>query len=109
MGVSFGIAGDQVHGLDRGEVMADRTDAAQALHRDRDLPIGAALDENFKTAKLDDVQTDLMDLVVGVEEQRDLAVALDPCDGVDGDAAQRFRPFGGFQSGHVRPQSKRKD
>jgi hypothetical protein len=36
--------------------MADRADAAQALHHHRHLPVGPALDEDLEAAELDDVQ-----------------------------------------------------
>ena len=48
-----------VHGLGRGQVVADRADAAQPLHEHRDLPVGAALDEPLEAAELDDVQARL--------------------------------------------------
>jgi hypothetical protein len=85
-----------VQRLGGGEVVRDRADAAQALHHDRHFPVGPALDEFFEAAEFDDVQAHLMHLVVVVEQDGDLAVALDPRHGIDGDAAQlsggwRFR------------------
>ena len=82
-------------------MVADRADAAQPLHHDRNLPIGAAFDKSLEAAKFDDVQADLMDLVVVVEQDRDLAVTFDAGDRIDGDAAQFFGMGGGFESGHV--------
>jgi hypothetical protein len=79
-----------VQRLGGGEVVRDRADAAQALHHDRHFPVGAALDEFFEAAEFDDVQAHLMHLVVVVEQDGDLAVALDPRHGIDGDAAQLF-------------------
>ncbi len=73
-----------------GEVVRDRADAAQALHHDRHFPVGAALDELFEAAEFDDVQAHLLHLVVVVEQDGDLAVALDARHGIDGDAAQLF-------------------
>ena len=90
------VAGDGVHRLDGGEMVADRADAAQPLHRHRNLPIGPALDEGFEAAEFDDMQPDLMDLVFGVEQQSHLAVAFDPGQRVDGDAAEFFRAGGGL-------------
>ncbi len=95
------IAGDQVHRLGRGEMVADRADAAQALHDDGHFPIGPTLDERFKAAELDDVQARLMDLVVVVEQQRHLAVAFDARNRLDRDAAQRGGVFSGFERRHA--------
>ncbi len=80
--------------------MADRADAAQALHRDRNFPIGAPLDERLEAAKLDDVQADLMNAVVLVEQDRHLAVALDARQRFDRDPAQLVRSVRCFQVGH---------
>ena len=55
-------ADDAVHRLGRGQVVADRADAAQPLHQDRHLPERAALDEALEAAELDDVQPGLHDL-----------------------------------------------
>ena len=74
------VAGDDVHRLGGGEMMADRADAAQPLHHDRNFPVRPALDEGLEAAELDDVQADLMDPVVLVEQDRDLAVAFDAGD-----------------------------
>jgi hypothetical protein len=41
-------AEDHVQRLGGGQVVRDRTDAAQALHHDRDFPVGPALDEFSK-------------------------------------------------------------
>ena len=49
-------------GLGRGQVVADRADAAQPLDEDRDLPVGMALDEALEAAELDDVEARLGDL-----------------------------------------------
>ena len=86
-----------VQRLGGGQVVRDGADAAQALHHDRHFPVGAALDEAFEAAELDDVQPYLMHLVVLVEQQGDLAVAFDARDRLDGDAAEFFRVGGGFQ------------
>ena len=90
-------ADDLVQRLGRGQVMRHRADAAQALHHHRHFPIRPALDEFFEAAEFDDVQAHLMHLVVLVEQDRDLAVAFDARDRVDGDAAQFFGMGGGFQ------------
>jgi hypothetical protein len=52
---------DHVHRLGRGEVVADRADAAQPLHDDRHLPQQPAADEALEAAELDDVQPRLVD------------------------------------------------
>ncbi len=78
-------ADDDVHGLGRGQVVADRADAAEPLDEDRGLPVGAALDEALEAAELDDVEAGLGHLAGVVEADGDLAVAFDPGDGFDGD------------------------
>ncbi len=80
-------AGDGVHGLGRGQVVADRADAAEALHEHGRLPVGAALDEALEAAELDDVQPGLGHRVAVVQVDGDLAVALNAGDGFDGDLA----------------------
>ena len=69
--------------------MGDRADAAQALDEHGHFPERAPLHEFLEAAELDDVQTRLPDMIVLVEEQRHLAVAFDPADGLDDDASQR--------------------
>ena len=86
-----------VQRLRRGQVVRYRADAAQALHHHRHFPVGTALDELLEAAELDDVQSDLMHLVVVVEQDGDLAVAFDPGHRVDGDAPQQVGVGGGFQ------------
>ena len=76
-------ADDDVHGLGRGQVVADRADAAEPLDEDGGLPVGAALDEALEAAELDDVETGLDDLAGVVQPDGDLAVALDAGDGFD--------------------------
>ena len=83
-------ADDDVERLGGGQMMRHRADAAQALHHDRHLPVGPALDEFLEAAELDDVQAHLVHLVLLVEQDRDLAVALDARHGIDRDAAQVF-------------------
>ena len=93
-------AGDNIHRLGRCEQMADRADAAEALPRDRNLPIRPAPDEDLEAAELDDVQPDLMDPVLLVEEDRHFPMALDAGDRLDGDAAKLVRRLGGFEVEH---------
>ena len=93
-------ARDEVHRLGGGEQVTDRADAAEALHRDRNFPIGPPADEDLEAAKLDDVQPDLMDAILLVEQDRHLAVAFDPGDGLDGDATQLVGRLGGFEVEH---------
>ena len=81
-----------------------RADAAQALHHHRHFPVGPALDEFLEAAEFDDVQADLVYLVVFVQQQRDLAVALDAGHRIDGHPAQVFwvwRRFPVQRSWHV--------
>ena len=99
-----GRADDMVERLGRGELVRDGADAAEALHHDRRLPIGPALHEFFEAAKFDDMQPRLLHLTRVVHEQRDLAMAFDARDRVDGDAAQLLRFGGGFEfEGHDAP------
>ena len=86
-----------VHRLRRREVMRDGADAAQALHHHGHFPVRAAFDEFLEAAELDDVQAHLLHAVVGVEQDRHLAVALDARHGVDGDAAEAGGRGGGFE------------
>jgi hypothetical protein len=88
------------------EVVANGTDAAQALHHHRQLPERPALHELLEAAELDDVQSHLMDAVVRVEQDRHLAVALDAGHGVDRDAAHAGLRCCGFEVDlHSRLQS----
>jgi hypothetical protein len=79
------------------EVVADRADAAQPLHHHRHFPVRPTLDELLERAELDDVQARLLDVVVLVHQQRDLAVALDARQRLDHHAAQLLGVGGGFQ------------
>jgi hypothetical protein len=105
-------ADDVVERLGRRKVMRDRADAAQPLHHHRHFPIRAPLDELLETTEFDDVQANLLHLVVGVEQQRDLAVPFDARHRIDGHPAQRAGfGGGGFECESLRchggvPQSK---
>jgi HAMP domain-containing protein len=79
------------------EVVAHRADAAQPLHHHRHFPVRPALDELLERAELDDVQARLLDVVVLVHQQRDLAVALDARQRLDHDSAQLLGVGGGLQ------------
>ncbi len=70
------------------QVVRHRADAAQALHHDRHFPVGSAFNEFLETAELDDVQPHLLHMVLGVEQDRHLAMAFNPRDRVNGDPAQ---------------------
>ena len=84
-------ADDDVHGLGRGQVVADRADAAEPLDEDRGLPVGPALDEALEAAELDDVEAGLGHLAGVVQPDGDLAVAFDPGDGFDRDLSTHGR------------------
>ena len=84
-------ADDDVHGLGRGQMVADRADAAEPLDEDRGLPVGPALDEALEAAELDDVETGLGHLAGVVQPDGDLAVAFDPGDGFDRDLSSHGR------------------
>ena len=81
-------ADHQVHRLRRRNVVAHRTDAAQALHHDRHLPVRPALDEFLEAAEFDDVQAHLVHVIVFIEQQGDLAVTLDAGHRIDGNAPE---------------------
>ena len=78
-------AGDHVHHLAGAEMMTDRTDAAQALDDDRNLPVHASADEPFEAAELHDMEARLLDLAGRVEPDGHLAVAFDAGDRIDDD------------------------
>ncbi len=80
-------AHDLVHRLGRGEVMADRADAAETLDDDRHLPQKPTVDEAFKAAEFDDVKARFLDLIVGAHVDRHLAVSFDAGDGRNLDQA----------------------
>ena len=87
--------------LARREVVRHRADAAQPLHHHGHFPVRAALDELLEAAEFHDVQPDLVDAVLVVEEQRHLAVALDPGHRVDRHAPEPFRVLCGLElEGH---------
>ena len=77
---------DAIHCLRGAEMVAHRADAAQTLHEHGQLPERPPLDEALEAAELNDVRARLADVVVLVEEDRHLAVTLDPGDGLDHDA-----------------------
>jgi hypothetical protein len=79
-------AHDAIHGLGRGQMVADRTDAAQTLHQHRHLPERTPLDEALEPAELDHVQAGLDDLLILVEQDDDLPVSLHAGDGLDDDS-----------------------
>ena len=78
-------------------MVADGADAAQALNHHGDFPIGPSFDEAFEAAELDDVEANLVHLVVAVEQQCDLAVPLDACEGLDDHPAQGPGSVRGFE------------
>ena len=77
-----------IHRLGRRQLMTDRANPAQPLDDEWHFPVGTPLNEFFKTAKLDDVETCLMNMVFCVEQQCDLAMPLNTGDGVDGNAPE---------------------
>ncbi len=78
-------------------MVAHRTDPAQPLHHHRQLPERPALHEFLETAEFDDVQPHLMHVIVGIEQERDLAVPFDARNRVDRDAAQAAGVGSGLQ------------
>ena len=81
-------ASDDVHGLSGAKMMADRTNAAETLDDDGNLPIHASLDEALETPEFHDVETRLLDLAGLVEPDGDLAVTFDAGDRIDYDLAR---------------------
>ena len=76
---------DRVGGLRGGHVVRFRADAADAVGQRRHLLHGAADAEPLEAAQLRNLEVRVGDLTVRIEEDLDLAVALEPGDGVDGD------------------------
>jgi hypothetical protein len=77
---------DRVAGLGGGHVVGFRADAADAVGQRRHLLDGAADAEALEATQLGDLEVGVGDLAVRIEEDLDLAVALEPGDGVDGDS-----------------------
>ena len=96
------VAGDQVHRLGRRKQVAHRADAAEPLHGDRHFPVRPAFDENLEAAKLDNVEPHLMDPVLLVEQDGDLAVSLDARDRLDRDPAQACAAIPRFRGSALR-------
>ena len=90
-------ADDLIERLGRGKMVRYRADAAQPLHHHRHFPIRPALDELLETTEFHDVQARLLDVILFIQQQGDLAVAFNARDRVDGDAAQAFRVGCGFK------------
>ena len=86
-----------VDSLGRRQMMADRANPAKPLYQHRQFPIGPPLDKAFETAKLDDVQPRLPNMVILVQQQCDLAVAFDPSDRFNDDSLEVFGIDGGFK------------
>ena len=93
------VTGDNIHRLRRGQMMAHRTNTAKALDDNGNLPVWPPFDKPFKSAHFDDMQPHLMDLVLFVQQDRDLAVPFDARNRIDGDAARFLRRRGCFQFG----------
>ena len=81
------VAEAAVDGLGAGHVVARRADAADAGHDARQLLDRPADDEALEAAQLGDLEERVLDGSVVVEEDLDLAVALEPGDRVDADLA----------------------
>ena len=74
------------------QMVTDEADSADPLHQHRRLPERVALDELLEAAELDDMQPGVDDVVVVVEVHGDLAVALDPGDGIDDQLSAHATP-----------------
>ena len=89
-----------IHCFGRRQVMADRANPAQPLHHHGQFPVRPALDEFLETAKLDDVQPRLADVMIPIRQQRNLAMPFDPAQRVNGNPTQIFRLGSRFQGAH---------
>ena len=76
-----------VQGLGRGHVMGGGADAADAAGDLRHVLRRPAEAEDLEAAQLGHLQVGALHVALVVEEDVDLAVAFEPGDGVDGDAA----------------------
>ena len=90
-------ADDDIERLGSRQMVRHRADAAQALDHDRHFPVRPPLDEFLEATKFDDVQAHLMDLVLVVEQDGDLAMAFDAGYRVDRHTAQGFGVGSGFK------------
>ncbi len=77
---------ERVAGLGRGEHVAHRTDAADALRDAGHLGVGPAFAEFLEAAKLDDVEFRVGNIPGVVHENADLGVPLDAGHRIDDDA-----------------------
>src|SRR6185312_9996878 len=74
------------------QMVTDKADSADPLHQHRRLPEWVALNELLEAAELDNMQPGINDVVVVVEVHGDLAVALDPGDGIDDQLSTHAKP-----------------
>jgi hypothetical protein len=86
-----------VHSFGRGQVMAHWTDTAEALDQNRQFPVWPTLNESFESAKFDNVQTGLLDVIFVVEQQSDFAMTFHSGYGVDDYPLQLLWIRGGFE------------
>ena len=77
---------DRVTGLGRGQQMAHGANAADAGGDAGHFRVGPALAKLLEAAKLDHVELGVGHIALVVQEDADLSVALDACDGVNDDA-----------------------
>lgn len=98
-----GVNTDQlVNRLGARQMMTDWANTAESLHKDGYFPVRATLNEAFKTAKFDNMESCLLDPVVVVEKECDLTVPFNAGHRIDDDAAKAFglsRRF--WNAGHV--------
>jgi len=71
---------DSVHGLGGSQMMADRADSTKPLYRYRGFPIGPTLDKTFESAKFDNMEAGLLDLVFLIKQDSNLPMAFHPGD-----------------------------
>ena len=83
---------DGVGGLGRGHVVCLRADAADAVGQRRHVLHRSAHAEGLEAAQLGDLEVGVLDVPGVVEEDLDLAVTLQTCDGIDGDACHDRPP-----------------
>jgi len=88
-------AGNDIHGLGSGQVMAYRTDTAQALDENRNLPVRPPLNKTLEATELHHMKTGLRNAPLIIKMDGDLTVSLD----------SRYRFYRYFSGHGLKPQS----
>lgn len=69
-------ANQLVYRLGCGQLMTDRANPAKTLNQKRHFPIRTTLDKFFKAPKLDNMQARFMDVIICIQQQRNLAMSF---------------------------------